>query len=168
MKWRFSRRSQGVNVVNERDIKVTIQAEPFSMAFGYGDTLAGRTDVGAVVSFTGLVRDFNETPDVTGLTLEHYPGMTEATLTDIGQQAWTRWSLQAIRIIHRVGYLTPGEPIVRVLVASAHRREAFEACDFIMDFLKTQAPFWKKEHSIKGESWVKERHSDQQDAARWG
>ncbi|MDQ7734597.1 molybdopterin synthase catalytic subunit MoaE [Halomonas sp. SpR1] len=149
------------------DIKVAVQADPFSMTYGYDDTLVGRSDIGAVVSFTGLVRDFNETPDVTGLTLEHYPGMTERTLTEIGEQAWQRWSLQAVRIIHRVGYLTPGDPIVRVLVASAHRREAFEACDFIMDYLKTQAPFWKKEHSTQGEYWVKERHSDQQDAARW-
>lgn len=167
MKWPSSHRLQGARVDIELDIKVVIQATPFAMAYGYDDALAGRSDIGAVVSFTGLVRDFNETPDVTGLTLEHYPGMTESTLITIGEQAWQRWSLQAVRIIHRVGYLAPGDPIVRVLVASAHRREAFEACDFIMDFLKTQAPFWKKEHSTQGEYWVKERHSDQQDAARW-
>ncbi|HSP32479.1 MAG TPA: molybdopterin synthase catalytic subunit MoaE [Halomonas sp.] len=167
MKWRFSRRSQGARVDIKLDIKVAIQAAPFAMDYGYGDALAGRSDIGAMVSFTGLVRDFNETPDVTGLTLEHYPGMTERTLTGIGEQAWQRWSLQAVRIIHRVGYLEPGDPIVRVLVASAHRREAFEACDFIMDFLKTQAPFWKKEHSAQGEYWVKERHSDHKDAERW-
>ena len=149
------------------DIKVAIQAAPFSMSYGYDDALAGRSDVGAVVSFTGLVRDFNETPDVTGLTLEHYPGMTERTLTQIAEQAWQRWALQAVRVIHRVGDLSPGDPIVRVLVASAHRRDAFEACDFIMDYLKTQAPFWKKEHSKQGAYWVKERHTDQQDAERW-
>ena len=96
---------------NKLDIKVVIQADPFSMAYGYDDALAGRSDIGAVVSFTGLVRDFNETPDVTGLTLEHYPGMTERTLTEIGEQAWQRWSLQAVRIIHRVGYLGPGDPL---------------------------------------------------------
>ncbi|MBZ5488240.1 molybdopterin synthase catalytic subunit MoaE [Halomonas aquamarina] len=149
------------------NIQVSIQEDAFSLADGYEQTLAQRTDIGALVCFTGLVRDFNETPDVTGLTLEHYPGMTERTLEDIGEQAWQRWSLQAIYIVHRVGYLAPGDPIVRVLVASAHRREAFEACDFIMDFLKTKAPFWKKEHSAQGEYWVKERATDLDDAARW-
>lgn len=149
------------------DIKVEVQSAPFSMDYGYETTLQQRTDIGAIVSFTGLVRDFNETPDVTGLTLEHYPGMTERTLAEIGEQAWERWSLQAVRIIHRVGHLAPGDPIVRVLVASAHRRDAFNACDFIMDYLKTQAPFWKKEHSPEGAYWVKERQSDQQDADRW-
>ncbi|WP_249976969.1 molybdopterin synthase catalytic subunit MoaE [Vreelandella olivaria] len=149
------------------NICVKVQSEAFAMDDGYENTLHQRTDVGAVVSFTGLVRDFNETPEVIGLTLEHYPGMTERTLMQIGEQAWQRWSLQAVRIIHRVGYLGPGDPIVRVLVASAHRRDAFNACDFIMDYLKTQAPFWKKEHSHQGAYWVKERHPDQQDAARW-
>ncbi|WP_311065483.1 molybdopterin synthase catalytic subunit MoaE [Halomonas sp. DWK9] len=149
------------------DISVEVQVAPFSMAYGYESALRQRTDIGAVVTFTGLVRDFNETPDVTGLTLEHYPGMTERTLTSIAEQAWQRWSLQAVRVIHRVGDLAPGDPIVRVLVASAHRRDAFEACDFIMDYLKTQAPFWKKEHSRQGAYWVKERHTDQQDADRW-
>lgn len=149
------------------DIKVAIQAAPFSMAYGYDEVLSARTDIGAVVSFTGLVRDFNETPDVIGLTLEHYPGMTERTLEAIGKQAGQRWALNAVRIIHRVGHMQPGDAIVRVLVASAHRREAFEACDFIMDYLKTQAPFWKKEHSGQGDYWVAERHSDQQDVARW-
>lgn len=149
------------------DIVIEVQAEPFSLDHGYQDMLSRRTDIGAVVSFTGLVRDFNETPDVIGLTLEHYPGMTERTLRQIGEQAWQRWSLQAVRIIHRVGYLAPGDSIVRVLVASAHRRDAFNACDFIMDYLKTQAPFWKKEHSRQGDYWVSERQTDQQSAARW-
>lgn len=151
----------------ELNIRVAIQTVPFAMDYGYEEVAAGRSDIGAVVSFTGLVRDFNETPDVKGLTLEHYPGMTERTLHEIGELAWQRWSLQAIRMVHRIGYLQPSDPIVRVLVASAHRREAFEACDFIMDFLKTQAPFWKKEHTVKGVSWVKERRSDHQDASRW-
>lgn len=113
------------------------------------------------------MRDFNESPEVIGLTLEHYPEMTERTLEEISQQAWQRWSLQGIRIIHRVGYMAPGDPIVRVSVASAHRRDAFQACDFIMDFLKTRAPFWKKEHAQSGDYWVSERTSDQQDASRW-
>ncbi|MCL7929106.1 molybdopterin synthase catalytic subunit MoaE [Halomonas llamarensis] len=149
------------------NIGVNVQLAPFDMAYGYDDLLAERTDVGAVVSFTGLVRDFNESPEVTGLTLEHYPGMTERTLEDIGEQAWQRWSLQGVRIIHRIGYMAPGDPIVRVSVASAHRRDAFEACDFIMDYLKTQAPFWKKEHAQQGDYWVKERDTDQYDALRW-
>ncbi|MFO7908542.1 molybdopterin synthase catalytic subunit MoaE [Vreelandella aquamarina] len=149
------------------NIDVCIQTQAFDMAYAYKDLLENRSDVGAVVSFTGLVRDFNESPDVTGLTLEHYPGMTERTLEDIGKQAWHRWSLQGVRIIHRIGYMAPGDPIVRVSVASAHRRDAFEACDFIMDFLKTRAPFWKKEHARDGDYWVKERESDQQDATRW-
>jgi len=149
------------------DIAVEVQSAPFSMAYGYESALRQCTDIGAIVTFTGLVRDFNETPDVRGLTLEHYPGMTERTLTQIAEQAWQRWALQAVRVIHRVGDLSPGDPIVRVLVASAHRRDAFEACDFIMDYLKTQAPFWKKEHSKQGAYWVKERHTDQQDAERW-
>jgi molybdopterin synthase catalytic subunit len=151
----------------ELDISVRVQQVPFAMDEGYESVLHQRSDIGAIVTFTGLVRDFNETPDVTGLTLEHYPGMTERTLIQIGEQACQRWELQAVRIVHRVGDLAPGDPIVRVLVASAHRREAFQACDFIMDYLKTQAPFWKKEHSRHGAYWVQERHTDHQDAARW-
>ncbi|KHJ50135.1 molybdenum cofactor biosynthesis protein E [Vreelandella venusta] len=146
---------------------IEVTEDSFSMAHGYEQALRGRTDIGAVVSFTGLVRDFNESPDVLGLTLEHYPGMTERSLMEIAEQAWQRWSLQAVRIIHRVGDLAPGDPIVRVLVASAHRRDAFLACDFIMDYLKTQAPFWKKERARQGTYWVKERKTDQQDAERW-
>ncbi len=149
------------------DITVRVQQAPFAMDEGFESLLHQRTDIGAIVTFTGLVRDFNETPDVTGLTLEHYPGMTERTLTQIGEQASQRWALQAVQIIHRVGNLAPGDPIVRVVVASAHRREAFQACDFIMDYLKTQAPFWKKEHTRDGDYWVKERQTDQLDAARW-
>ncbi|MGO2009922.1 molybdopterin synthase catalytic subunit MoaE [Vreelandella alkaliphila] len=151
----------------ELDIAVRVQEAAFKMDDGYESALRKRTDIGAIVTFTGFVRDFNESPDVIGLTLEHYPGMTERTLTQIGEQAGQRWALQAVRIIHRIGDLTPGDPIVRVLVASAHRRDAFQACDFIMDLLKTQAPFWKKEHSRQGAYWVKERHTDQQAAERW-
>ncbi|WP_372374097.1 molybdopterin synthase catalytic subunit MoaE [Vreelandella venusta] len=151
----------------ELDIVVRVQEAAFKMDDGYESALRERTDIGAIVTFTGFVRDFNESPDVIGLTLEHYPGMTERTLTQIGEQAYQRWALQAVRIIHRIGDLTPGDPIVRVLVASAHRRDAFQACDFIMDFLKIQAPFWKKEHSRQGAYWVKERSTDQQAAERW-
>lgn len=146
---------------------IRVQEAPFDAGVEQQRLLAGRSDIGAVVSFTGLVRDFNERPDVTALTLEHYPGMTEAALGEIVTQAEARWPLQGVRVIHRVGRLTPGDPIVLVVVASAHRRAAFEACDFIMDYLKTRAPFWKKEHSITGDYWVAERESDYRDASRW-
>lgn len=150
-----------------KDIRVSVQREPFAGEDDSRELSRGRHDIGAVVCFTGLVRDFNESPDVTGLTLEHYPGMTEKTLEDIAGQAWQRWSLNAVRVVHRVGYMTPGDGIVRVSVASAHRRDAFEACDFIMDFLKTRAPFWKKEHARHGDYWVSERGIDHADADRW-
>ncbi|MBA2777646.1 molybdopterin synthase catalytic subunit MoaE [Billgrantia kenyensis] len=146
---------------------IRVQQASFDAGEEQRQLLAGRTDIGAVVSFTGLVRDFNESPDVTALTLEHYPGMTEAALGEIVSEAESRWPLQGARVIHRVGRLAPGDPIVLVVVASAHRRAAFEACDFIMDYLKTRAPFWKKEHSITGDYWVAERESDHRDANRW-
>lgn len=146
---------------------IRVQQMPFDAGTEQRQLLEGRSDVGAVVSFTGLVRDFNERPDVNALTLEHYPGMTEAALGEIVAEAESRWPLQGVRVIHRVGRLSPGDPIVLVVVASAHRRAAFEACDFIMDYLKTRAPFWKKEHSITGDYWVAERESDHRDASRW-
>ncbi|MEQ6917306.1 molybdopterin synthase catalytic subunit MoaE [Halomonas aquatica] len=140
-------------------------------AFDVGDEqraiLTGRSDIGAVVSFTGLVRDFNERPEVQALTLEHYPGMTEAALDEIIKEAEVRWPLQGVTVIHRIGRLAPADPIVLVVVASAHRRAAFEACDFIMDYLKTRAPFWKKEHTATGDYWVSERDGDHHDARRW-
>jgi molybdopterin synthase catalytic subunit len=146
---------------------IRVQQASFDAGEEQRRLLAGRTDIGAVVSFTGLVRDFNESPDVSALTLEHYPGMTEAALGEIVAEAESRWPLQGTRVIHRVGRLAPGDPIVLVVVASAHRRAAFEACDFIMDYLKTRAPFWKKEHGITGDYWVAERESDHRDASRW-
>ncbi|RDB41832.1 molybdopterin synthase catalytic subunit MoaE [Halomonas sp. DQ26W] len=147
--------------------KIQIREEPFNADVEQQLLLAGRSDIGAVVSFIGLVRDFNERPDIMALTLEHYPGMTESALGGIVSEAETRWPLQGVRVIHRVGRMTPGDPIVLVVVASAHRREAFEACDFIMDYLKTRAPFWKKEHSVSGDYWVADRDSDHHDASRW-
>ncbi|MDX5379257.1 MAG: molybdopterin synthase catalytic subunit MoaE [Halomonas sp.] len=146
---------------------IRVQQAAFDAGSEQRQLLEGRTDIGAVVSFTGLVRDFNERPDVNALTLEHYPGMTEVALGEIVAEAESRWPLQGVRLIHRVGRLGPGDPIVLVVVASAHRRAAFEACDFIMDYLKTRAPFWKKEHSITGDYWVAERESDHRDASRW-
>ncbi|GHE22736.1 molybdopterin synthase catalytic subunit MoaE [Halomonas urumqiensis] len=146
---------------------IRVQQAPFDVGTEQRRLLAGRSDIGAVVSFTGLVRDFNETPDVTALTLEHYPGMTESALEQIVMDAETRWSLEGVCVIHRVGRLAPSDPIVLVMVASAHRRAAFEACDYIMDYLKTRAPFWKKEHAAAGDYWVSERESDLIDARRW-
>lgn len=146
---------------------IQVQSAPFDVGAEQAALTDGRTDIGAVVCFTGLVRDFNERPEVTALTLEHYPGMTEQALQAIVDEAEQRWALQGVRVIHRVGRLAPGDPIVMVAVASAHRRDAFEACDFVMDYLKTRAPFWKKEHTASGHYWVAERDTDKQDAQRW-
>ncbi|WP_374708176.1 molybdopterin synthase catalytic subunit MoaE [Salinicola avicenniae] len=148
-------------------IDVRVQQAGFDVGHEQQRLLSGRTDIGAVVSFTGLVRDFNERPDVRALTLEHFPGMTERALTDIAEEACQRWGLDAVTVVHRVGELQPGDPIVLVVVGSAHRRAAFEACDFVMDILKTRAPFWKKEHTSSGDYWVSERQSDRLDASRW-
>lgn len=146
---------------------IRVQESRFDVGEEQRALLEGRKDIGAVVSFTGLVRDFNERPDVEALTLEHYPGMTETALGEIVEQAESRWVLQGVTVIHRIGRMTPADPIVLVVVASAHRRDAFEACDFIMDYLKTRAPFWKKEHTASGDYWVSERDGDHHDARRW-
>ncbi|HAD10559.1 MAG TPA: molybdopterin synthase catalytic subunit MoaE [Porticoccaceae bacterium] len=124
------------------------------------------SDNGALVTFTGMVRDLVENP-VNAMYLEHYPGMTEQALETIIATARQRWVLGHVTVIHRVGMLYPGEPIVFVGVTSRHRREAFEACQFIMDFLKMDAPFWKKEYTPEGERWVEAKSSDSQAAQRW-
>ncbi len=127
------------------------------------DFCRGRSQTGAVASFLGIARrDGGE-----GLELEAYPGFTESEIARIAGSASERFSLQDVSIIHRVGRITPGEPIVLVLTASAHRREAFEACDFLMDYLKSRAPFWKKEHGPDGERWVEPTTRDLGDVARW-
>ena len=123
--------------------------------------------VGAVVSFVGYVRDFNDGREVAGMFLEHYPGMTEKALLKIVDEARQRWPLLKLEVIHRVGELEPGEPIVFVAAASAHRQAAFESCDFVMDYLKTRAPFWKKESTAQGPRWVEGRDSDHKAADRW-
>ena len=146
---------------------IRVQQAPFDAGVEQRALCEGRSDIGAVVCFTGLVRDFNEKPDVEALSLEHYPGMTEASLAEIVSEAEQRWPLDGVRLIHRVGRLAPGDPIVLVAVASAHRRAAFEACDFIMDYLKTRAPFWKNEHTQHGAYWVAERATDTHAARRW-
>jgi len=149
------------------NLAIRVQQADFDVGVEQYALTAGRSDIGAVVSFTGWVRDFNERPDVTALTLEHFPGMTEKALHAIAREASERWTLQGITIVHRIGRLEPGEAIVLAMAASAHRHAAFEACDFIMDTLKTRAPFWKKEHTESGSYWVSERQSDREAADRW-
>ena len=129
-----------------------------------------RTDIGAVVTFVGLVRGHGAQASeaISAMELEHYPGMTEKALQSIAEDAHQRWQLQGATIIHRVGKLLAGEQIVMVAVASPHRGEAFQACEFMIDFLKTRAPFWKKEHGPDGGKWVDARSSDDTATARWG
>ncbi|MAL83352.1 molybdopterin synthase catalytic subunit MoaE [Idiomarina abyssalis] len=146
-------------------ISVRVQQEDFDLATEY-QRLAQNKQCGAVVTFTGLVRDSAE-GGLRGLELEHYPGMTEKALTDIVEEAQKRWDLRGVTVIHRVGYLSLNEQIVMVAVASGHRQAAFSAASFIMDYLKTQAPFWKKEHTEEGEHWVEAKQSDQQAAEQW-
>jgi molybdopterin synthase catalytic subunit len=146
---------------------VRVQAEDFDVGRELASLTQARTDVGGLASFVGLVRASNDGSSVDGMTLEHYPGMTEKALADICAQAHSRWDLIDSLVIHRVGHLSPGDRIVLVGVASAHRGEAFEACEFIMDYLKTRAPFWKKEDTAAGERWVEARASDDVAAGRW-
>ncbi len=122
---------------------------------------------GAVVSFVGIAREFSEGLAVRQITLEHYPGMTERSMQEIARQARERWKLGGIRIIHRFGKLAPGDRIVFVAVASAHRDQAFDACRFLIDFLKTRAPFWKREEVEHGQRWVQAKDSDEQALDRW-
>lgn len=146
---------------------VRVQAAAFNPGEELNALHAANLGIGAVVSFVGYVRDFNEGKAVAGMLLEHYPGMTEKALAKIEAEARKRWPLLGVEILHRVGPLQPGEPIVFVGISSAHRQAAFESCEFIMDYLKTRAPFWKKEGSAEGTSWVEGRDSDQQAAGRW-
>ena len=129
--------------------------------------LAGRANIGALVSFVGQVRDINDGDTISALTLEHYPEMTERALTAIEKEAKTRWDIIDSLIIHRVGTLKPLDQIVLVAVTSAHRGEAFKACEFIMDYLKTSAPFWKKEATNQGERWVEAKLADDEAKERW-
>lgn len=147
---------------------VRIQDADFDIGAEIKALTAGRADVGAIVTFTGRVRGGSDHEPITGMTLEHYPGMTEAELARIEQEALTRWPLQQSLIIHRVGKLHPGENIVLVVTASRHRHDAFEAANFLMDYLKTKAPFWKKETGADGASdWVEARDSDGAARRRW-
>ncbi len=146
---------------------IRIQREPFDVSGIVDDLTRGNPEVGAVACFVGLVRDVNDGAPVTEMTLEHYPGMTEKALEKVVQQARERWNLLDVAVIHRVGPLRPTDPIVLVAVASGHRGEAFAACEFIMDYLKTRAPFWKREETEAGARWVDARESDEAAAERW-
>ncbi|WP_162045882.1 molybdopterin synthase catalytic subunit MoaE [Vibrio taketomensis] len=148
------------------DPRVLVQVEDFNVGNEY-QALAQSNASGAIVTFVGKVRDMNLGDDVVGLSLEHYPGMTEKALAEICDEAEQRWPLEAIRVIHRVGDMTTGDQIVFVGVASAHRGAAFEACEFVMDYLKTKAPFWKKERTTEATRWVDSRDSDTKAAERW-
>jgi molybdopterin synthase catalytic subunit len=147
--------------------RVRVQEADFDVGREIEALTGGRRDVGAVASFVGLVRDANDGGDVRGMTLEHYPGMTERALAEICAEAESRWALQDLVVIHRVGALRPGDRIVLVAVASPHRGEAFAACEFVMDYLKTRAPFWKREDTPQGSRWVEARSSDDAAAERW-
>ena len=146
---------------------VRIQAEDFDTGAEIARLTGGRTDIGAVVSFSGLCRD--EAGQLSALELEHYPGMAEAEIARIADEAVGRWPLSGLTAIHRYGRIAPGENIVLVVAASAHRHAAFEAASFLMDYLKSRAPFWKKEHRADGSasSWVEAKDADDHAAARW-
>lgn len=154
-------------------MRVSVQEADFDVGAETEALTAGRPDVGAVASFVGYVRADKLAGEnvaeqaVSAMTLEHYPGMTEKSLEAIVAEAESRWSLLGVRVIHRFGRLVAGDRIVFVGVASSHRGDAFAACEFIMDYLKTRAPFWKKEDTPEGARWVEGRDSDQDAAARW-
>jgi molybdopterin synthase catalytic subunit len=146
---------------------VKVQIEDFDAGAEIARLRAGNPKIGAVASFVGIVRDVNDGESVAGLTLEHYPGMTEKALEAIVAEARSRWDIVDVTVVHRVGELKPTDQIVLVVVAGAHRGEAFAACEFIMDYLKTRAPFWKKEATPQGPRWVEARESDDEAAERW-
>ena len=146
---------------------VRVQREDFDIGAEIAAFRRANPGIGAIASFIGLVRDVNEGDSVAAMMLEHYPGMTEKALEDIVAQAKARWDIIDALVIHRVGELKPLDQIVLVVVTGAHRGAAFDACEFIMDYLKTQAPFWKKEQTAQGARWVEARTSDDQAAERW-
>ena len=146
---------------------IRIQAQDFDLSTEVQRLRENDARVGAIVTFVGAVRDMNDGSEVKGMTLEHYPGMTEKSLEEIIKQARGRWDLYKTLVIHRVGPLLPEDQIVLVVVTSAHRGEAFAACEFIMDYLKTAAPFWKKEETPTGSKWVDARVTDDAAMARW-
>lgn len=144
---------------------VRVQEEPFDMGAELTGFAQGRRDTGAVVTFSGLVRD--DTGDLRHLEIEHYPGMTTVAIEAIAAEAVGRWSLADVLVIHRHGRLAPGEPIMMVATAAPHRADAFAAAEFLMDYLKSRAPFWKKEVTADGESWVEAKDADEDALGRW-
>ena len=146
---------------------IRVQEEDFDLGTELKALSAGRTGIGGLCSFVGLVRDMAGESEIGAMTLEHYPGMTERALEEIEAEALARWPLETTLIIHRYGRLEPGDQIVLVAAASAHREAAFEACHYLIDFLKTRAPFWKLEDTADGPKWVDARHSDDEAVARW-
>jgi molybdopterin synthase catalytic subunit len=148
-------------------ITIRIQEDDFDVAREIASLTKGRTDIGAVVSFSGICRGDEDGAKISALTLEHYPDMAEEEIGRHVDEAVSRWPLNGVTIIHRVGRITPGENIVLVVTASQHRQAAFEAAEFLMDYLKTSAPFWKKEESANGTGWVEAHARDDEAAARW-
>ena len=151
-------------------VTIRIQTADFDVAREIAALTASRTDIGAVVTFSGICRGQENSAGgdaTTALTLEHYPGMAEAEITRHAEQAMTRWPLTGITIVHRVGRIVPGENIMVVLTASAHRQAAFHAAEFLMDYLKAHAPFWKREETAEGAGWVAAKADDDEAAARW-
>jgi len=146
---------------------VRVQTGDFDIGEEIARLRVGDRGVGAIASFIGTVRDVSDATTITGLTLEHYPGMTEAALDEIVAEARQRFDIRDALVVHRVGALVPGDQIVLVVVTGAHRDAAFDACEFVMDWLKTRAPFWKKERLPDGERWVEARASDDEAAQRW-
>ena len=149
-------------------LSVSIQTEDFDVSYELAQLRANDARVGAVCNFVGTVRERNEGSDVSSMELEHYPGMTEKSITAMMEEASKRFDIHGARVIHRIGLLQPQDQIVLVAVTSAHRGMSFQACEFLMDYLKTQAPFWKKEVTPEGTRWVDARVSDDKALARWG
>jgi molybdopterin synthase catalytic subunit len=160
-KWLSFRRSP------EAEVTVRVQSGDFDAGAEMAAMRRGNPKIGAIASFVGVVRDLNDGADVAEMTLEHYPGMTEKALEKIVGEARARWDIYDALVVHRVGTLKPTDQIVLVVVASAHRGEAFQACEFLMDYLKTRAPFWKKEKTPHGTRWVDARTADDASADRW-
>ena len=147
-------------------MRVVVQEQPFDIGAETTAFAAGHKEMGAIVTFTGIVRDLPDDP-LQAMEIEHYPGMTEAALTEIAQTAIDRWTLGDALVIHRYGRLVPGEMIMMVATASKHRKDAFEAAEYFMDYLKSRAPFWKREITDAGESWVASKAEDEDALTRW-